>query len=75
MAADRMFSTAVWLIALVAISSAVYLASSVAAPVTFALFLLALIWPVQKRLQCYLPRLLALAIVVLFTIGVFLVFA
>jgi len=42
--------------------AALSVASSVFAPVAFALFIIALVWPMQKRLQDFLPRLLALAV-------------
>jgi len=70
MTADRRLNAAVWLIALVAIVAALDLASTVFAPVVFALFILAVVWPLQRRLQSHLPRLLALAVVILVTVGV-----
>lgn len=75
MTADRSVSTALALIALVAVFTALYFASSIFAPVACALFIIALVWPIQKRLQNYLPRLLALAIVISVTVIVFFVFA
>src|SRR6516225_830414 len=63
------------LIAVVVIFAAIYLAGSVFAPVAFALFIIALVWPLQSFLQSYLPKLLALAIVILITVVVFLAFA
>jgi predicted PurR-regulated permease PerM len=65
----------VGLVAAVVILAALYFASSVLAPVAFALFIIALVWPLQSRLQSYLPKLLALAIVVFLTVVVFLAFA
>jgi predicted PurR-regulated permease PerM len=63
------------LIALVAMFTVLYRASSVFAPVALALFIIAVVWPLQNYLQSNLPRLLALAIVVLVTVGVFVGFA
>ena len=63
------------LIAAVVILAAVYYASSVFAPVAFAIFIIAIVWPLQSFLQSYLPKLLALAIVILITVVVFLAFA
>lgn len=51
------------------------LASSVFAPVALAFFIVALVWPVQQRLQARLPKLAALAITLLMTLTVGLVFA
>jgi AI-2 transport protein TqsA len=75
MTSDASSRTAVTLIALVVIFGALYLASSVFEPVAFALFIIALVWPLQSLLQSYLPKLLALAIVILVTMVVFVAFA
>jgi AI-2 transport protein TqsA len=50
------------IIAIILAVAALSTASSVFAPVAFALFIIALIWPLQQMLQGVLPRLLALAI-------------
>src|SRR5215472_11781243 len=63
------------LIAVVVTFVALYLASSVFAPVAFALFIIALVWPLQRLLQAYVPKLLALAVVILVTVVVFVAFA
>jgi predicted PurR-regulated permease PerM len=47
-------------------------ASAVVTPVAFALFIIALVWPLQRRLQAVLPRLIAVLVttaVVLLAIG------
>ena len=75
MKSDLEFRAAAPLIAVVAIFAAVYFASSVFAPVAFALFIIAIVWPLQSRLQSHLPKLLALAIVILATIVAFVAFA
>lgn len=62
------------LIALTLVIAALSLASSVFAPVAFALFIIALVWPLQKRLQAVLPRLVALAISVVIMVVVFAAF-
>jgi AI-2 transport protein TqsA len=62
-------------IATIAILATLNVASSVFAPVACALFIIAIVWPMQSRLQSYLPKLLALAIVILVTVATFLVFA
>ena len=67
--------TATTLIAVVVIFVTIYLASSVFAPVAFALFIIALVWPLQSLLQSYVPKFLALAIVILITAVVFVAFA
>jgi len=62
-------------IATVAILAALNFASSVLAPVAYALFIIAIVWPMQSCLQSHLPRLLALAVVILLLVVVFVVFA
>jgi AI-2 transport protein TqsA len=65
----------VGVIATVAIFAAAHFASSVLAPVAYALFIIAIVWPMQSRLQSSLPKLLALAVVILVVVVVFVVFA
>lgn len=55
--------------------AAVYYASSIFAPLTFALLVLALVWPLQKALQERLPQSAALFITLLVTVIAVLVFA
>ena len=45
------------------------------APLTFALFIIAIVWPLQSKLQTWLPKLVALAISMLVTIVVIGAFA
>jgi AI-2 transport protein TqsA len=61
------------LTAVVVIFAALYAASTVVAPVACALFIIAVVWPMQSRLQAHLPRLVALAIVVAVVVVVFFV--
>jgi AI-2 transport protein TqsA len=63
------------IVAAVAIFAVAYFASTVLAPVACAFFIIAVVWPVQSRLQSHLPKLLALAIVVLLIVVVFVTFA
>jgi len=63
------------LIATVAILAALHFASSVFAPLAFALFIIAIVWPLQSALQSRLPRLVALAMVMLGVVLVFMAFA
>jgi predicted PurR-regulated permease PerM len=63
------------IIAAVALFSALYVATSVFAPVACALFIIALVWPLQDRLQQHMPRLLALALVMCVIVVVFFAFA
>jgi len=75
MTADRGFRTAVVLIATIAILAAIHFASSVFAPLAFALFIIAIVWPLQNRLQSRLPKLIALAIVMVVVVVVLVAFA
>lgn len=47
---------------------AVYFARPILAPVTFALFIIAIVWPLQRSLQARMPKELALAFTVLVTL-------
>jgi AI-2 transport protein TqsA len=61
-ARHRFIDAAQVLIAVLLLVAMLSVASSVFAPIAFALFIVALIWPVQRRLQAMLPRYLALAV-------------
>jgi AI-2 transport protein TqsA len=56
--------------ACVLVVMALYLASAVFAPLTIALLIMAMVWPLQERLERRLPKLVALAISVVATIVV-----
>jgi predicted PurR-regulated permease PerM len=45
-----------------------YAAKVIFAPATFALFIVAIVWPVQRTLQARIPKLLALAVTILLTV-------
>ncbi len=75
MTADSGIRTALIVLAVIAVVAATWIAAAVFAPVAFALFVIAIVWPLQSRLQSRLPKLLALAIVVLITVVVCLAFA
>lgn len=72
---DRLLFVAVATVTTIAAFTAVYFASSVIAPVVCALFIIAIVWPVQSWLQLRLPKLLALAIVIAIIAVAFVVFA
>jgi AI-2 transport protein TqsA len=63
------------LIAIVLLSAALYFASSVFAPLAFALFILAIVWPLQKALEKRMPKGLALFVTLSVTVVVVLIFA
>ncbi len=61
---ERALLAPIYILAIIAAVSALYVAAAVLAPVACALFPIALVWPLQRTLQRFLPKLLALAIVV-----------
>jgi predicted PurR-regulated permease PerM len=63
------------LCAAVLIAGALSVAEAVFAPLAFALFIIAMVWPLQRRLQADIPRLLALALTMAVTILVVIAFA
>jgi len=62
------------ILAAVAMSAAAYQAGSVFAPLVLALFIIAIVWPMQAWLQSRMPRLVALAITLIVIVAVCLVF-
>jgi predicted PurR-regulated permease PerM len=60
--------------ALILLTAALYLASAVFAPLAFALFILAIVWPLQERLERDLPKGLALFITLTITVIVMVMF-
>jgi AI-2 transport protein TqsA len=75
MARDSPLNVSVGIIAAVMISVAAYQASEVFAPLALALFIIALVWPLQSWLQARIPALLALAITMSVTVAVCMAFA
>jgi predicted PurR-regulated permease PerM len=57
------------------LSVALYFTSSVFAPLAFALFILAIVWPLQRALEERLPKAVALLLTLSITIAVVLMFA
>ena len=62
MARDSALNVSAGIVAAVVISVAAYQASDVFAPLALALFIIALVWPLQSWLKARMPALLALAI-------------
>ena len=65
----------VGIIAAVLLAAAAAQASTVFAPLALAIFIVAIVWPLQHRLQARMPKLLALAITIVVTVAVCLAFA
>ena len=70
MTQDRVIRTLLGLCTAVLILAALHSARSILAPVVCSLFIIAIVWPLQSRLQARVPKLLALAITVLATLAV-----
>jgi AI-2 transport protein TqsA len=62
------------ILATVAVCVAAYQAASVFAPLVLALFIIAVVWPMQEALQARLPKLAALAITLIVIVAICLVF-
>jgi predicted PurR-regulated permease PerM len=65
---------AVVICAVVLACAALYFASSVFAPLAFALFILAIVWPLQERLERSMPKGLALFVTLAVTVIVMVMF-
>jgi len=74
-AISRPRQTLLGVCAVVLLGWTLYAAQSVFAPLAFALFIMALVWPLQRRLQRDVPELLALALTMAMTILVVIVFS
>jgi AI-2 transport protein TqsA len=75
MARDTTLNVSVGIIAAVMICVAASQASDVFAPLALALFIIALVWPLQSWLHARMPALLALAITMTVTVAVCIAFA
>src|ERR1700755_1528164 len=75
MVAGRALKITVGIIAAILLAAAAAQASAVFAPPTLAIFIVAIVWPLQNRLQARMPKLLALAITIVVTVAVCLAFA
>src|SRR6516165_3808658 len=75
MARDSALNVSVGVIAAILASAAAYEASEVFAPLALALFIIAIVWPLQCWLQARMPALLALAITMTLTVAACLAFA
>ena len=75
MARDSALNVPVGIIAAIMICVAASQASAVFAPLALALFIIALVWPLQSWLQARMPALLALAVTMTVTVAVCVAFA
>jgi AI-2 transport protein TqsA len=70
----RVVAIAAVLIAFAVVLTTLHTYAVVFAPVVFAFFIVALTWPIQKRLQAIVPKLLALALTMMLTLGLLFAF-
>lgn len=75
MVEDRTVPVLLGVIATIAVFTILHLSAVIFAPVACALFIIAIVWPMQRTLQSHLPQLLALALVVCVVVIVFFLFA
>jgi AI-2 transport protein TqsA len=75
MARDSALNVSVGIIAAILISVAAYQANEVFAPLALALFIIALVWPLQSWLKARMPALIALAVTMAVTVAVCIAFA
>jgi predicted PurR-regulated permease PerM len=75
MGGSRDMNIAAGIIAVILLAAVARQASAVFAPLALALFIIAIVWPLQNRLQAKMPKLLALAATIVVTIAVCLAFA
>jgi AI-2 transport protein TqsA len=75
MAVGLALKITIGIIAAVLLAAAAQQASTVFAPLALALFIIAIVWPLQHRLQSRIPKLFALAITMIVTVAVCLAFA
>lgn len=72
---NRSVSVSATIIATLGVFAALYNSTSILAPVACAFFIVAIVWPLQSRLQSHLPQLVALAITVCVVLVAFSAFA
>jgi AI-2 transport protein TqsA len=72
---DRALKIGVGLVAAVLIAAALAQARTVFEPLALALFIIAIVWPLQRWLQVRMPKLLALGVTIIVTVTVCLTFA
>lgn len=65
MSQDRTIKTLLLFCATILVFGGLHLAQPIIAPVAFALFIIAIVWPVQQALQARIPKLLALLVTIL----------
>ncbi len=68
MTTGRRSSPMLVLCAAILVIASLYAARPIFALIAFALFIIAIVWPIQRTLQTWVPKLLALAVTTLITV-------
>jgi predicted PurR-regulated permease PerM len=68
---NRLIATLLGISTAILIFAGLYLARSILAPVAFALFVIAIAWPLQRQLQARMPKLVALIVTLVVVLAVF----
>jgi predicted PurR-regulated permease PerM len=74
MTTERTVAVPLGILATISVVAGLYFSTVIIAPVAGAFFIIAIVWPIQARLERHLPQLVALAIVVMLVGAVFAVF-
>ncbi|MGC1178816.1 MAG: AI-2E family transporter [Methyloceanibacter sp.] len=75
MATDRPTRIMLAICTAILVAAALYFARSIFAPLAIALFMIAIVWPVQRALQRTLPQFVALFLTLIATVAVIVAFA
>jgi len=67
MVTDRQTRAMLAICTAIIVSAALYFASSILAPFAFALFMVAIVWPLQRALETKLPQAIALLLTLVLT--------
>jgi len=70
MVTDRQTRAMLAICTAIIVSAALYFASSILAPFAFALFMVAIVWPLQRALETKLPQAIALLLTLVLTLAV-----
>ena len=70
MVTDRQIRAMLAICTTILVAAALYLTRSIFAPLAFAIFMVAIVWPLQRALETKLPQVVALLLTLLLTVAV-----
>ena len=70
MATDRQTKAMLAICTIILVAAALYLGRSIFAPLAFAIFMVAIVWPLQRALETKLPQVVALLLTLILTLAV-----